>query len=58
MPNSYIQINAIEDNNQITLFIKDNGIGIPKSDIPNVFKNHLPVLMAEIKSNQQAWVYT
>ena len=28
----------IEDNNQITLFIKDNGIGIPKSDIPNVFK--------------------
>ena len=38
IPNSYIQINAIEDNNQITLFIKDNGIGIPKSDIPNVFK--------------------
>lgn len=30
IPNSYIQINAIEDNNQITLFIKDNGIGIPK----------------------------
>ena len=38
IPNSYIQINAIEDNNQITLFIKDNGIGIPKSDISNVFK--------------------
>ena len=38
IPNSYIQINTIEDNNQITLFIKDNGIGIPKSDIPNVFK--------------------
>ena len=38
VPSSYIQINAIEDNNQITLFIKDNGIGIPKSDIPNVFK--------------------
>ena len=38
VPNSYIQINATEDNNQITLFIKDNGIGIPKSDIPNVFK--------------------
>ena len=36
--NSYIQIKATEDNNQITLFIKDNGIGIPKSDIPNVFK--------------------
>ena len=38
IPNSYIQINDIEDSNQITLFIKDNGIGIPKSDIPNVFK--------------------
>ena len=38
IPNSYIQINATEDSNQITLFIKDNGIGIPKSDIPNVFK--------------------
>ena len=38
IPNSYIQINAIEDSSQITLFIKDNGIGIPKSDIPNVFK--------------------
>lgn len=38
IPSSYIKINAIEDNNQITLFIKDNGIGIPKSDIPNVFK--------------------
>ena len=36
--NSYIQIKATEDNNQITLSIKDNGIGIPKSDIPNVFK--------------------
>ena len=38
IPNSYIQINATEDSSQITLFIKDNGIGIPKSDIPNVFK--------------------
>ena len=38
IPNSYIQINAIEDSSQITLFIKDNGIGIPKSDISNVFK--------------------
>ena len=38
IPNSYIQIKTHEDNNQITLSIKDNGIGIPKSDIPNVFK--------------------
>lgn len=36
--NSYIQIKATEDSNQITLSIKDNGIGIPTSDIPNVFK--------------------
>ena len=36
--NSYIQIKATEDSDQITLAIKDNGIGIPKSDIPNVFK--------------------
>ena len=36
--NSYIQIKATEDSDQITLCIKDNGIGIPKSDIPNVFK--------------------
>ena len=36
--NSYIQIKATENSNQITLSIKDNGIGIPKSDIPNVFK--------------------
>lgn len=36
--NSYIQIKTTEDSDQITLCIKDNGIGIPKSDIPNVFK--------------------
>lgn len=36
--NSYIKIKATEDSDQITLCIKDNGIGIPKSDIPNVFK--------------------
>lgn len=36
--NSYIQIKTHEDSSQITLSIKDNGIGIPKSDIPNVFK--------------------
>lgn len=38
IPKSYIQIKTQEDNNQIVLSIKDNGIGIPKSDIPNVFK--------------------
>ena len=38
IPNSYIKISALEDNNQVTLLVKDNGIGIPKSDIPNVFK--------------------
>lgn len=38
IPSSYIQIKTQEDNNQIVLSIKDNGIGIPKSDIPNVFK--------------------
>ena len=36
--NSYIQIKATENSNQIALSIKDNGIGIPKSDISNVFK--------------------
>lgn len=38
IPKSYIQIKTQEDNNQIVLSIKDNGIGIPKSDISNVFK--------------------
>lgn len=38
IPKSYIKIKAHEDNNQTVLSIKDNGIGIPKSDIPNVFK--------------------
>lgn len=38
IPSSYIQIKTQEDNNQIVLSIKDNGIGIPKSDISNVFK--------------------
>ena len=38
IPNSYIKISALEDNNQVTLLIKDNGIGIPESDILNVFK--------------------
>ena len=35
---SYIKIYATEDKNQITLHIKDNGIGIPKQDIHQVFK--------------------
>lgn len=38
IPKSHIQIKTQEDNNQIVLSIKDNGIGIPKSDISNVFK--------------------
>ena len=38
IPNSYIKISVLEDNNQVTLLVKDNGIGIPESDIPNVFK--------------------
>ena len=38
IPKSYIQIKTHDDSSQITLSIKDNGIGIPKSDIPNVFK--------------------
>lgn len=36
--NSIIKITAIEENNKVVLSIYDNGIGIPKSDINNIFK--------------------
>ena len=36
--NSYIKISATTSLDEISLCITDNGIGIPKRDIPNVFK--------------------
>ena len=36
--NSYIKISALDNQDTIELIIEDNGIGIPKSDIKEVFK--------------------
>ena len=38
IPNKKIDVKAYLDNNKIILAIKDNGIGIPKSDITKVFQ--------------------
>ena len=35
--NSYIKIKVCEDKNSVKLFIEDNGIGIPKNDLGQVF---------------------
>ena len=34
---SYIKIKVCENTNSVKLFIEDNGIGIPKNDLPQVF---------------------
>lgn len=34
---SYIEFHVIENNTQVILFIRDNGIGIPEKDLPRVF---------------------
>ena len=35
--NSYIKIKVCEDKNYVKIFIEDNGIGIPKNDLGQVF---------------------
>lgn len=48
---SYIKIFHQEDEDKITLTIEDNGIGIPKRDIPKVFNKSFTGYNGRIKSS-------
>lgn len=47
---SYIKISVVEDEQQVTLVIKDNGIGIPETDIARVFEKSFTGQNGRIKS--------
>lgn len=50
IPESYIKISHQEANDTITLIIEDNGIGIPKADIPKVFNKSFTGYNGRIKA--------
>ena len=33
-----IKISAFQENNRLVMIVKDNGIGIPKEDLPRIFE--------------------
>ena len=51
-----IKVKACKEGNTVILEIADNGVGIPKQDLPRVFKP-LQEKTVEILKNQQEWGY-